>query len=127
MYVVVFKQKTAYEMRISDWSPDVCSSDLTPEPVDEIVLFDMVAPANLPHGLDERVKIASGQIAERDQVFHIIDRDDIGVFHLASVVSGDGEQDRKCVAEGKSVSGRVYHGCRRKLKKKKKTEEAKRK
>src|SRR3546814_6697968 len=23
-----FKQKTAYEMRISDWSSDVCSSDL---------------------------------------------------------------------------------------------------
>src|SRR3546814_7500854 len=33
MYVVVFffffKQKTAYEMRISDWSSDVCSSDLS--------------------------------------------------------------------------------------------------
>src|SRR3546814_10802367 len=26
--VCVFKQKTAYEMRISDWSSDVCSSDL---------------------------------------------------------------------------------------------------
>src|SRR3546814_9941122 len=26
-----FKQKTAYEMRISDWSSDVCSSDLRPE------------------------------------------------------------------------------------------------
>src|SRR3546814_1921117 len=26
--VFVFKQKTAYEMRISDWSSDVCSSDL---------------------------------------------------------------------------------------------------
>src|SRR3546814_10008836 len=25
-----FKQKTAYEMRISDWSSDVCSSDLPP-------------------------------------------------------------------------------------------------
>src|SRR3546814_4719659 len=25
-----FKQKTAYEMRISDWSSDVCSSDLEP-------------------------------------------------------------------------------------------------
>src|SRR3546814_8872670 len=25
-----FKQKTAYEMRISDWSSDVCSSDLHP-------------------------------------------------------------------------------------------------
>src|SRR3546814_5303553 len=26
---VVYKQKTAYELRISDWSSDVCSSDLT--------------------------------------------------------------------------------------------------
>src|SRR3546814_2898668 len=33
MYCVFFffKQKTAYEMRISDWSSDVCSSDLRPE------------------------------------------------------------------------------------------------
>src|SRR3546814_15872781 len=29
--VFVFKQKTAYEMRISDWSSDVCSSDLLAE------------------------------------------------------------------------------------------------
>src|SRR3546814_21107439 len=28
MFVCLFKQKTAYEMRISDWSSDVCSSDL---------------------------------------------------------------------------------------------------
>src|SRR3546814_10000147 len=27
-----FKQKTAYEMRISDWSSDVCSSDLRSPP-----------------------------------------------------------------------------------------------
>src|SRR3546814_2129565 len=27
-----FKQKTAYEMRISDWSSDVCSSDLPASP-----------------------------------------------------------------------------------------------
>src|SRR3546814_9095978 len=27
--IVFFKQKTAYEMRISDWSSDVCSSDLS--------------------------------------------------------------------------------------------------
>src|SRR3546814_7907884 len=30
-----FKQKTAYEMRISDWSSDVCSSDL-------LELFDLI-------------------------------------------------------------------------------------
>src|SRR3546814_3263091 len=42
MFVVVlililcffFKQKTAYEMRISDWSSDVCSSDLQDEKID---------------------------------------------------------------------------------------------
>src|SRR3546814_5256807 len=30
MVFFFFKQKTAYEMRISDWSSDVCSSDLRP-------------------------------------------------------------------------------------------------
>src|SRR3546814_7290491 len=34
--IFVFKQKTAYEMRISDWSSDVCSSDL----LDDIVMQD---------------------------------------------------------------------------------------
>src|SRR3546814_1410722 len=29
-FVFFFKQKTAYEMRISDWISDVCSSDLQP-------------------------------------------------------------------------------------------------
>src|SRR3546814_19844384 len=28
LFMFLFKQKTAYEMRISDWSSDVCSSDL---------------------------------------------------------------------------------------------------
>src|SRR3546814_6672570 len=28
LYCFFFKQKTAYEMRISDWSSDLCSSDL---------------------------------------------------------------------------------------------------
>src|SRR3546814_5847148 len=28
VFVFFFKQKTAYELRISDWSSDVCSSDL---------------------------------------------------------------------------------------------------
>src|SRR3546814_15485914 len=33
MFFFFFKQKTAYEMRISDWSSDVCSSDLNPAAV----------------------------------------------------------------------------------------------
>src|SRR3546814_1590010 len=47
MYLFFFKQKTAYEMRISDWSSDVCSSDLVGERkshihggVDAVGVFD---------------------------------------------------------------------------------------
>src|SRR3546814_10796373 len=32
LFFFLFKQKTAYEMRISDWSSDVCSSDLAATP-----------------------------------------------------------------------------------------------
>src|SRR3546814_3630502 len=34
--IFFFKQKTAYEMRISDWSSDVCSSDLDGSPESEL-------------------------------------------------------------------------------------------
>src|SRR3546814_3137984 len=37
MFLFCFKQKTAYEMRIRDWSSDVCSSDLA---VEGAVAFD---------------------------------------------------------------------------------------
>src|SRR3546814_3354476 len=33
LFFFFFKQKTAYEMRISDWSSDVCSSGLRPSPI----------------------------------------------------------------------------------------------
>src|SRR3546814_2730778 len=39
VYFFVFKQKTAYEMRISDWSSDVCSSDLSCVPSGWVCLF----------------------------------------------------------------------------------------
>src|SRR3546814_9973007 len=42
MFFFFFKQKTAYEMRISDWSSDVCSSDLC--------LDEAVEPRRLARG-----------------------------------------------------------------------------
>src|SRR3546814_17158178 len=36
--ILFFRQKTAYELRISDWSADVCSSDLK---LDDIDLFEI--------------------------------------------------------------------------------------
>src|SRR3546814_20646985 len=44
--VFFFKQKTAYEMRISDWSSDVCSSDLIP--------CSSLLPRGVPRFFDER-------------------------------------------------------------------------
>src|SRR3546814_9035517 len=38
-----FKQKTAYEMRISDWSSDVCSSDLMGD-LPELEITDQAGP-----------------------------------------------------------------------------------
>src|SRR3546814_8802212 len=40
-----FKQKTAYEMRISDWSSDVCSSDLRAE-INQVIYYGLCLPAN---------------------------------------------------------------------------------
>src|SRR3546814_5107077 len=56
LFLFFFKQKTAYEMRISDWSSDVCSSDLhhTPEspasPGCEALLTPESTPAESPPG-----------------------------------------------------------------------------
>src|SRR3546814_87786 len=47
--VVFFKQKTAYEMRISDWSSDVCSSDLKKKAV---ALTARAQPAQEHRGCD---------------------------------------------------------------------------
>src|SRR3546814_1779998 len=40
MSFCVFKQKTAYEMRISDWSADVCSSDLQVEQANRVEMLE---------------------------------------------------------------------------------------
>src|SRR3546814_7554597 len=45
MVFFFFKQKTAYEMRISDWSSDVCSSDLTTAASLQVLISDTTALA----------------------------------------------------------------------------------
>jgi nucleoside-diphosphate-sugar epimerase len=63
------------------------------EAIDEMVLFDVVVPDKRPEGLDGRVKIVAGEIADAKAIDALIDTPNIGVYHLASVVSGEGEQD----------------------------------
>src|SRR3546814_7876957 len=77
-----FKQKTAYEMRISDWSSDVCSSDLanlkrweiwgstTPDPEGsydgwvKLLECEAVKPSGLPVGENSEEDIAHAQEGE---------------------------------------------------------------
>src|SRR3546814_15243280 len=60
-YFFFFKQKTAYEMRISDWSSDVCSSDLPDVRLDGREIFaglrvDIVGETNAaPDGRDHEI------------------------------------------------------------------------
>src|SRR3546814_11025684 len=55
MFVFFFKQKTAYEMRISDWSSDVCSSDLAFQVSSVIARYDaLVAAGELRPDPDQR-------------------------------------------------------------------------
>src|SRR3546814_8023742 len=56
MLFFICKQKTAYGLRISDWSSDVCSSDLRKLPVDiqtarVIDVLRRAAEIYEPHGL----------------------------------------------------------------------------
>lgn len=60
------------------------------EPIDHLTLFDKFIPNDRLEGL-ENAEAVSGDIADRDTVFSLIDRDDIAIFHLASMVSGECE------------------------------------
>src|SRR3546814_1861442 len=63
-----FKQKTAYEMRISDWSSDVCSSDLL-DRLGKIELDSLapVAERQLGEIEDRRVHDKIGHVRRSDQ------------------------------------------------------------
>lgn len=63
------------------------------EEIDELLLFDAVEPPERPAGLDGRVRIESGDVSDRERVRALLDRDDVSVFHLASIVSAGGELD----------------------------------
>src|SRR3546814_18225064 len=101
-FVFFFKQKTAYEMRISDWSSDVCSSDLQGR-------RRAVGLAQILH------QHQRSPIRRRGQQRHDNNRQE---SHWRAEHAGRNGLDRKSVVEGKSVSVRVDLGGRRIIKKK---------
>jgi len=86
----------------------------TPAPIDELVLFDAVLPPSLPAPLAGHVKAVAGDVADRALIEGLIDRDDISVFHLASVVSAGAEQDFDLAMRVNLDGGRnVLEACRK--------------
>jgi D-erythronate 2-dehydrogenase len=61
-------------------------------PIDELVLFDN-APSALPLPDDKRIRLATGDIADRETVRQLLAPVAAAVFHLAAVVSGQAEAD----------------------------------
>jgi len=92
----------------------IAGPDGVASPIDRMVLFDAVVPGTPPAGLDHRVSVLAGDIADRDTVMSLIDQDDIAVFHLASVVSGGGEKDFDLALRVNLDGARnVFEACRR--------------
>ena len=85
----------------------------TQEAIDSLLLFDVNAPAVRPDWADERVVFQTGDISDAATVSAFIDRDDISVFHLASVVSGGGERDFDLAMRVNLHGGlNVFEACR---------------
>src|SRR3546814_12410472 len=97
MCFIVFRQKTAYEMRISDWSSDVCSSDLRVGS----------GPAPQQKGYSALVKLNKIYTRKGDD-------------STTGLVDGSrlAQRDRKSVVEGTSGAVRVDLGGGRNIKKK---------
>src|SRR3546814_1811984 len=110
-----FKQKTAYEMRISDWSSDVCSSDLLGQAVgdDQVDAFLVAGPfVDLVGGERGRPWSVVGAGRRRDPVRAAwsVPAEDLGVVRVDVVLPC-----RRLVADVPHVAeeqvGLLVRGC----------------
>src|SRR3546814_12107279 len=115
-FFVFFKQKTAYEMRISDWSSDVCSSDLAGRLAAEI---HRIARLDL---LQPRSQRAVGHLDR--QKFELVGRggagDRIGAQQRPPSARQADNTEQKHGVEGTRGCRSVEHGSRLTIKKKRK-------
>src|SRR3546814_97197 len=81
--IVFFKQKTAYEMRISDWSSDVCSSDL----LDGLHRCGRAAVGGLERGREDLAAVLDVGAALGEAAVQVgVDADDLAHRPLTGVL-----------------------------------------
>src|SRR3546814_20439086 len=96
MLFCVFKQKTAYEMRISDWSSDVCSSDLA-----AIADVQQVRPL-AAEGVVDRGAVRDQALAALLRALQAHQPGDVGA------VAVELERDPRVIAAGPAVVVRAH-------------------
>jgi len=89
-------------------------------PIDTLILADRVVPSSRSGWMDSRVELVACDVVDRDQLFALVDRDDVSVFHLAAIVSAEAERDldlalRVNIDGGRNVLDAVRRriGCQR--------------
>src|SRR3546814_6707499 len=95
----LFKQRTAYEMRISDWSSDVCSSDL---PIDVLALFGLDDELVGRDGAARRMRPARerldpDELVRRDFILRLEGDPDVAAGQRVFELRVEAQLDRKSV------------------------------
>src|SRR3546814_19186269 len=96
-----FKQKTAYEMRISDWSSDVCSSDLSNAPLQ--------SPISSPHFMEDST-LRANIIDEQDAVYREAEEEDRRRARVRAA-SRAAQEEEETPRLGRSEERRVGKEC----------------
>src|SRR3546814_19830003 len=95
--VFFFKQKTAYDMRISDWSSDVCSSDLYADSQNGRFLgAEMAGP-----GAEHIGHLLAWALQQQLSVAQMLEMP----FYHPVVRSAEGRVGKRCVSTGRSRWG----------------------
>src|SRR3546814_8005277 len=92
-YLFLFKQKTAYEVRISDWSSDVCSSDRRWPPHNQI--RERIMKFGLFGGAARGADQSGDSQSYRSFVDYVVGAEELGFESLFQIGKASG-RERVC-------------------------------
>src|SRR3546814_2631732 len=99
-----FKQKTAYEMRISDWSSDVCSSDLDTMTgvIAAAALFMVMASSHYVITRQARSASVAGRMDDLEEALVVLDGDLQRIDQVEDDRSEERRVGKECVSTCRS-------------------------